>query len=51
MISISKLIGKVEKINPNNQEGSWKYIDIASVDRFQKKIVLDNVSLITADSG
>ncbi|EGO6391852.1 restriction endonuclease subunit S [Salmonella enterica] len=51
MISISKLIEKVEKINPNNHEGSWKYIDIASVDRFQKKIVLDSVSDITADSA
>lgn len=51
MISISKLIEKVEKINPNNKEGSWKYIDIASVDRFQKKIVLDSVSLITTGSA
>ncbi|ECE8259312.1 restriction endonuclease subunit S [Salmonella enterica subsp. enterica serovar Hvittingfoss] len=51
MISISKLIEKVKKINPNNKEGSWKYIDIASVDRFQKKIVLDSVSLITTGSA
>ncbi|MFZ6741353.1 restriction endonuclease subunit S [Klebsiella quasipneumoniae] len=51
MISISELIEKVEKINPNNQKGTWKYIDIASVDRFQKKIILDNVSEITADSA
>ncbi|MCU7085538.1 restriction endonuclease subunit S [Salmonella enterica] len=51
MISISELIEKVEKINPNNKEGSWKYIDIASVDRFQKKIVLDSVSLITTGSA
>lgn len=51
MISISELIEKVEKINPNNQDGSWKYIDIASVDRFQKKIVLDSVSDITSESA
>lgn len=51
MISISELVEKVEKINPNNQEGSWKYIDIASVDRFQKKIVLESVSDITPDSA
>ncbi|EAT8908664.1 restriction endonuclease subunit S, partial [Salmonella enterica] len=51
MISIYKLIEKVEKLNPNNQEGSWKYIDIASVDRFQKKILLDSVSLIATGSA
>lgn len=51
MTSISELIEKVEKINPNNQEGYWKYIDIASVDRFHKKIILDSVSEITADSA
>ncbi|EKM0568017.1 restriction endonuclease subunit S, partial [Escherichia coli] len=51
MISISDLVEKVEKINPNNKYGSWKYIDIASVDRFQKKIVLESVSDITPDSA
>ncbi|HAT7688663.1 restriction endonuclease subunit S [Enterobacter cloacae] len=51
MISISELVERVEKINPNNKDGSWKYIDIASVDRFQKKIVLESVSDITSDSA
>nr|WP_216661709.1 MULTISPECIES: restriction endonuclease subunit S [Enterobacteriaceae] len=45
------MVEKVEKINPNNKYGSWKYIDIASVDRFQKKIVLESVSDITPDSA
>ncbi|ELL4732287.1 restriction endonuclease subunit S [Salmonella enterica] len=51
MISISELVEKVDRINPNNKDGSWKYIDIASVDRFQKKIVLESVSDITSDSA
>lgn len=51
MISISELVEKVEKINPSNKDGSWKYIDIASVDRFQKKIVLESVSDITPESA